>query len=83
MVTKVIINYLVIDNTKIIDSFESDDLCTKNTIIKVFFVTYLVSISKWRWRTLPMRTMRPVGYLPSSVGVQSGDGCRGNLFIFG
>ncbi len=46
MVTKVIINYLVIDNTKIIDSFESSDLCTRNTIIKVSFVTYWVSISK-------------------------------------
>ena len=42
MVTKVIINYLVIDNTKIIDSFESSDLCTRNTIIKVSFVTYWV-----------------------------------------
>ena len=36
------VNYLVIDNTKIIDSFESSDLCTKNTIIKVSFMTYSV-----------------------------------------
>ena len=49
MVTKVIINYLVIDNTKIIDSFESSDLCMKNTIIKVFFVRYRGNISKWQW----------------------------------